>query len=68
MRRRQREDPHAPPPRLVRYDPADWPDAECPVCAFYDGLREWHEANPDAPLMVVEHLPDDTWECASKDL
>jgi hypothetical protein len=67
-RRKAEDDPDVLPDRLTRYDAADWPDAECPVCAFYAALSGWSAAHPDAPMTMLDEWPDDPWSCASKNI
>lgn len=40
MRRRERVDPNGPPPSLLTFDAADWPDYDDPMMAF----RAWEAA------------------------
>lgn len=49
MRRRPpRDDLTGVPARLLRYDPADWPNPEChPACAFWEARREWKASHPE---------------------
>lgn len=35
------------PRRLLRYDPADWPDPPChPECAYWNAVSDWRRDNP----------------------
>lgn len=60
------------PERLCRYDPADWPDAEChPECAYWAAVGQWQDEHPFDPddeqngdnngLPVVLDGPDAPW-------
>lgn len=70
MRRRVHEDVSANgvPLALRRYDPADWPDAEChPECAFWAARGELIEqaraADPDGWFLgeIEGGGPDEPW-------
>jgi len=54
VRRRQSDTGASSVPlRLTRYDPGDWPDAEChPQCAFWDAVRDWHGTDPDSSWSI----------------
>lgn len=57
MRRRVSDAP-VHPPRLVRYDPDEWPGPQ----SWYDARLEWAAANPDLESPGIEGpWPDVPW-------
>jgi hypothetical protein len=55
------------PLRLLRYDPADWAEHDCPEQAFYDAAEADRLANPDRGIpgpdeWHPETYPDVPWQ------
>ena len=64
MRRRPSPEGAAntPPRRLLTYSAADWPNADChPECAYWDALRAFMDAHPEADWPLDHRGPDQPW-------
>lgn len=46
--------------RMYRWNPADWPDACHPECAFFAAWSDWHHEHPESdanPASMPTYAP-----------